>query len=84
MKKLKKPNMISKRSDDTDLKAMLKGLRAAKAFDIVKDSETVVVTHKRSSFEVLRGIRNGKVWIVRLADNLFGEPVRPVTAADMF
>ena len=54
--------------------AMLAALKKAKVFTVKERThETVIVTHSRveGDGEVLRGLRNGRVWIVRHAVNLF-------------
>jgi hypothetical protein len=80
-----KPNMVSKLSDNKDLNGMLKELRRTKAFKIERDNQagTVIVTHLASGLEVFRALRNRNVWIVRLADNLFQEMDKPVSASDL-
>jgi hypothetical protein len=81
-----KVKMISKLTDGADLNQMLKALRG-KFFIIDRDSGagTVIVTHTGSKTEVLRAIqKEGRTWIVRHADNLFEQPVKPVSFADVF
>jgi hypothetical protein len=64
---------------------MLKALRN-KHFKIDRQAGagTVIVTHAASTTEVLRALQiRGTNWAVRHADNLFEQPVKPVTAADI-